>query len=228
MPASIEATRDVFGDYLRVAALPADKRGSAFSELSNEQRAFFVKVNWALQLVKRPGMTRDQQNFIMEAISMVSPDMYERSDPEKIRASDQAAYEMINRAFALFPRRDVGDFVEPMQMPKDREVALVQRYEALLKNGMTKRSELAGEMPVGDRINIWKTQLAYHLATGRFSKAQNEFILGEMMSLTPETFAPRVHFTKEEESEAVAKALSRIYNVFTKEEGYAIFMTVGI
>lgn len=134
----------------------------------------------------------------------------------------------MNRAFGLFPRREAGDFVEPGQTPKDEETALVRRYEALLKYGMTKRSEIAKEMPVGDRVNIWKTQLAYHLATGRFSKAQNEFILGEMMSLSPETFAPRAHLTKAEESEIAAKALSRIYNVFTKEEGYAIFMAVGI
>jgi hypothetical protein len=45
MPASIEAASDVFGDYLKVASLPEDKRRSAFSELSNEKKAFFMKVN---------------------------------------------------------------------------------------------------------------------------------------------------------------------------------------
>jgi hypothetical protein len=228
MPASIETATDVFGDYLRVASAPADKRGSLFSKLTNEQKAAFVKVNWALQLVKRPGMTADQQNFVLDMISKVSPDIYDRSDPEKTRANEQDAYGIMTRAMGLFERSDWGDFIEPIPMPKDREVALVQKYQDLLKIGARKRMDLTKEMPVNDKVNVWKTQLAYHLATGRFSKAQNEFILGEMMSLTPETFAPRAHFTKEEESAFAAKALSRIYNVFTKEEGYAIFMTVGI
>jgi hypothetical protein len=228
MPASIEVASDVFEDYLRVASLSADKRGSAFSELSNEKKAFFIKVNWALQLVKRPNMTKAQQEFVLDAISKVSADIYDKTDYEKTRSSEQTATEMINIAFGLFGRRDAGDFVEPMQMPKDREVALVKRYEALLKYGMKKRMEIAKEMPVADRVNIWKTQVAYHLAAGRFSKAQNEFILGELMSLSPETFAPRAGLTKEEESAFAAKSLSRIFNVFTKEEGYAIFMAVGI
>jgi hypothetical protein len=228
MPASIEAASDVFGDYLKVASLSGDKRSSAFSKLTNEQKAFFSRVNFALQFVKRPNMTKAQQEFVLDSLSMVSADLYDRSDYEKTRFREQAAYEIMNRAFGLFSRKEAGDFVEPGQTPKDEEIALVQRYEALLKSGMTKRMELARDMPVADRINIWKTQLAYHLATGRFSKAQNEFILGELMSLTPETFAPRAHFTKEEEFAFAAKALSRIYNVFTKEEGYAIFMTVGI
>ena len=228
MPASIEAASDVFGDYLRVASLTGDKRGSAFSKLSNEQKASFSKVNLALQFVKRPNMTKPQQEFVLEMLSMVSADLYDRSDYEKTRSREQAAYEIMNRAFGLFTRKEAGDFVEPGQTPKDEETALVRRYEALLKYGMTKRMELVRDMPVSDRINIWKTQVAYHLATGRFSKTQNEFMLEELMSLSAETFAPRVGLTKEEESALAAKALSRIYNVFTKEEGYAIFMTVGI
>jgi len=228
MPASIEVTSDVFGDYLRVASLTGDKRASAFSKLTNEQKAFFSKVNLALQFVKRPNMTKAQQEFVLDSLSMVSADLYDRSDYEKTRSREQAAYEIMNRAFGLFSRREAGDFVEPGQTPKDEETALVRKYEALLKYGMAKRMEIVKGMPISDRVNIWKTQVAYHLATGRFSKAQNEFMLEELMSLSAETFAPRAALTKEEESEIATKALSRIYNVFTKEEGYAIFMTVGI
>ena len=90
-------------------------------------------------------MTKAQQEFVLEMLSMVSADLYDRSDYEKTRSSEQAAYEIMNRAFGLFPRREAGDFVEPGQMPKDREVALVGQYEAFLKYGMTKRSEIAKE-----------------------------------------------------------------------------------
>lgn len=227
MPASIETATDVFGDYLRVASAPTDKRGSLFSKLTNEQKAAFVKVNWALQLVKRPGMTTDQQNFVLDMISKVSPDIYDRSDPEKTRANEQDAYGIMNRAMGLFERRDWGDFIEPIQMPKDREVALVQKYQDLLKFGTRNRMDLTKEMPVNDRVNVWKTQLAYHLATGKFSRSQNEFILETLMYISPEFFE-RTNLTKEGESEAGVKLLARILAVFPKEEGYAIFMAVGI
>lgn len=70
--------------------------------------------------------------------------------------------------------------------------------------------------------------MAYHLATGKFSKAQNEFILERLTSLSPETFASRAHLTAEEEAKALEALESRIFSVFTKAEGFAIFMTIGI
>jgi hypothetical protein len=123
---------------------------------------------------------------------------------------------------------DVLIKVEPMNMEKEVEVALVQKYEDLLKFGMIARKKLAKQMPVNDRVNIWKVQMAYHLATGKFSKAQNEFILEQLTSLSPETFASRENLTKEEESKFAEMLLSKIFGVFTKAEGYAIFMTIGI
>lgn len=49
-----------------------------------------------------------------------------------------------------------------------------------------------------------------------------------LTSLSPETFASRANLTKEEEAKALETLESSIYNVFTKEEGFAIFMAVGI
>ena len=107
----------------------ADKRGSAFSKLSNEQKASFSKVNLALQFLKRPNMTKAQQEFVLEAISKVSADIYDKTDYEKTRSSEHAAAEMINIAFGLFERRDAGDFIEPIHTPKNEEAALIQKYE---------------------------------------------------------------------------------------------------
>lgn len=88
--------------------------------------------------------------------------------------------------------------------------------------------KIAKEMSVSDRVDIWKVQLAYHLATGKFSKIQNDFILEMLTSLSPETFASRANLTKEEEAKILEDLESKIFNVFTKEEGFAIFMSIGI
>ncbi|HMS43788.1 MAG TPA: hypothetical protein PKE69_26395 [Pyrinomonadaceae bacterium] len=74
-------------------------------------------------------------------------------------------------------------------------------------------------MPVDDRVNIWKVQMAYHLSTGKFSKVQNEFISEWLTSLSPDTFASRANLTKEEEAKALNSLESKIFDVFTKEEG---------
>jgi hypothetical protein len=228
MPSSIAVGNDAFGNYLKVASLSWQERKEAFRKLSNEQKASFMKVNLALQIVKRPAMTKEQREFVLDTISKVSADTFDKSNPEKVRNSEQNGWELVNKAFGLFPGKEAGDFIEPMNMEKETEVALVQKYEDLLKFGMIARKKLAKEMPVNDRVNIWKVQLAYHLATGKFSKAQNEFILEQLTSLSPETFASRENLTKEEEAKFAEMLLSKFFAVFTKAEGYAIFMTIGI
>lgn len=228
MPPSIAVGNDAFANYLKIASLPWQERKIAFRKLSNEQKASFMKVNLALQIVKRPAMTKEQREFVLDTISKVSADIFDQSNPEKVRNSEQTAQELVNKAFGLFPGKEAGDFVEPMNMEKEAEIRLLQKYENLLKHGVLARRKLAKEMPVNDRVNIWKVQMAYHLATGKFSKAQNEFILEQLMSLSPETFASRENLTKEEEAKADEMLMSSILNVFTKQEAFAIFMSLGI
>jgi hypothetical protein len=228
MPQSIAVGNDAFANYLKIASLSGAERKNAFGKLSNEQKASFTKVNLALQFVKRPAMTKEQREFVLDTISKASADIYDNSNPEKARRTEQIELEAVNKAFGLFSRQEAGDFVEPLNTNKAVEIGLLQKYNDLLKNGDIARRKIAKEMPVNDRVNIWKVQMAYHLATGKFSKAQNEFILEWLTSLSPETFAPRTNLTTEEEAKAVEAVESRIFSVFTKPEGYAIFMTIGI
>lgn len=228
MPQSIAVGNDAFDNYLKIASLSGYERKNAFGKLSNEQKASFIKVNLALQFVKRPAMTKEQREFVLDTISKVSVDIYDNSNPEKAGSREQTEMELVNKAFGLFSRQEAGDFVEPLNMNKAVEAALLQKYNDLLKNGVLARRKIAKAMAVNDRVNIWKVQMAYHLATGKFSKAQNEFILEWLTSLSPETFAPRTNMTKEEEAKAVEAVESRIFSVFTKPEGFAVFMTIGI
>lgn len=54
MPASIALGSEIFSDYVKVATLTKDKRREVFGKFSNGQKANFIKVNLALQFIKRP------------------------------------------------------------------------------------------------------------------------------------------------------------------------------
>jgi hypothetical protein len=228
MPASISVNNEAFADFIKVASMPMTERRESFSKQSNEQKANYIKTNLALQFIKRPNMTSDQKAFVLDAVSKVSADTYDKSDPEKVSQSRQTGEEMENRALGLFAYKDLGDFIEPMQTEKTTEVALLQGYEDLLKNGMIARRRIAKDMPVNDRVNIWKVQLAYHLVTGKFSKVQNEFILDFLVTLSPTTFEHPRFITKEEELKALEILDKKIQNVFSRSEQFAIFEEIGI
>jgi hypothetical protein len=228
MPESISVNNDAFGNFIKVASLSAKERRSLFSKQSNEQKASFIKVNLALQFIKRANMTKEQQEFVADAISKVSADIYDKSDSEKVSRSEQKGLEMENKALGLFARNDLGDFIEPLMTNKDEEVALLQKYENLLKNGMKARKKIVREMSVNDRVNIWKTQLVYHLTTANLSKAQSELILNFLTTLSSATFEHPVNETKEESAKALEILDKKIQSVFSKAEEFAIFEEIGI
>jgi len=228
MPSSISLGNDAFADYIKVASLPRGERGKAFGKLSNEQKASFIKVNLALQLVKRPNMTKEQQEFVSDAISKVSADIYDKSDTEKARLNEQNGREIENKALGLFAYKELGDFIEPLMTSKDEEVALLQKYENLLKNGMKARKKLVKEMPVNDRVNFWKTQLVYHLTTANLSQPQRKLILEFLTTLSPATFEHPANETKEESAKATELLDKKIQSVFSRAEEFAIFEELGI
>lgn len=82
-------------------------------------------------------------------------------------------------------------------------------------------------MPIIDRVAIWKTQMAFHLATGKFSREQNSFIAEMLMSISPATFEPR-NLTKEEEEIAFNELMAKILTHFSRAESFAIFEEIGI
>lgn len=228
MPKTISVGNEAFGDYIKVASLPAKERRLLFSEQSNEQKANFIKVNLALQLIKRPNMTKEQQDFVLDAIEQVSAEIYDKSDPEKVRRSEQKGSEVENKALGLFAYNDLGDFIEPLMTDKNAEVSLLQKYENLLKTGMKARKKLVKEMSLNDRVNIWKTQLVYHLTTANLSQPQRGLILEFLMTLSPATFVHPVNETKEESAKASEMLDKKIQSVFTKAESFAIFEQLGI
>lgn len=59
------------------------ERRALFSKQSNEQKANFIKINLALQFIKQPNMTKEQREFVLDAISNVSADIYDKSDSKK-------------------------------------------------------------------------------------------------------------------------------------------------
>ena len=228
MPSTISVGNDVFAEYLKIASLQDDERGQAFDKLSNDQKAGFVKVQFALQLIKRPNLTKEQKSYLLDAISKVSPDFYDKQNTEKVKLSNKIGEELESKALGIFVPQEAFEILDAFHADKKEDVALLQKYEDLLQNGMITRKVIAKKMDVNDRVNIWKTQLAYHLATGNFSKIQKEFILERLTSLSPDTFASRENLTKEEENKMLQILESNIFSVFTKEGGFAIFMLIGV
>lgn len=132
MPASISASHDAFENYLRLASLPVKDRRIAYRELPNEQKASFFKVQFALELIKRPALTKEQTGFILDAISKVSPDLYESTNPESVRKSEEVGQQLEIQAMSIFESKVAGEILAALFADKTEDAALLQKYDDLL------------------------------------------------------------------------------------------------
>lgn len=227
MPETISPNDEAFTNYLELASVPRDKRQVAFGKLTNEQKASFFSVHFALQFVKRLEMTKEQRDFILESISKISADLYDKDNPKRVAAASEVEQEMENRAFGLFIQKDARQILSGLFANKDEDIALLRKYEDLLTSGTQLRKKLVRQMSIGEKVAIWKTQLAFHLATSSLSKEQKDFIV-EVIFKTQTVFESSSNLRKGGENKFLEGLESRALRLFTKAEAYAVFMTIGI
>lgn len=227
MPASIASNDEAFSRYLSIVSATGKERNKIFGGLSNEQKAGIVRFQYAMQLAKRQNLTKEQSDFLLDAMSKVWPDVFDKTDPGRIRAANAMAQDIETRGLSLFSRKDAFDILSGLQADKQEDALLLQRYTALLESGMTQRRKLLRDMPMAERVGIWKTQLAFHLATSGLTVDQQKFIADTIpnIQLILEASADP---SKEDRSAYLANLESDIFKVFSRSEGYAIFMEVGI
>ena len=102
MPQSISIGNEAFKVCIEVMSLLQGKRQKAFSELSNENKAYVFKVGLALQFIKRPNLNKNQNDLILETISKISSDTYDKSTSEKITKAEKEFQDLEGKALELF------------------------------------------------------------------------------------------------------------------------------
>ncbi len=105
MPESISVGNETFANYIGIASLPRNERQKSFRELSNEQKASFFKVQFALQFVKRPNLTKQQRDFLLESMSKVSADLYDRENQQKVALANALNQEIEAKVFGLLHKK---------------------------------------------------------------------------------------------------------------------------
>jgi hypothetical protein len=216
-------------NYIDISSLPTNKRPAAFSALSAEDKANLFKLHLALQFVKRPNLTKEQRDLILDSIPMIAPETYNLENAEARAKAQQSAGVLEAKSKTLFPFQEAFEIFASLSGNQE-DVSMLQKYQnAISLPTMLERRKLFREASPSDRSDLWKIQMAYYLATYQLNKNQQEFIL-EVISLSnSEAFV--VPSAKNESKTAARTALSaleeRAVKLFTKENVFTIFMSLG-
>jgi len=180
---------DGLASYVSMSVTPTDKRRSAFSEMASFEKASLFKFHLAFQLVKRPELTEDQQTLILETISRISNDTYEMQNAEKRATAEQNAAVLQSAAVRIFRPKDVSNIFAGLG-GNEADISLLERYRNItFIESNSARKQAFRELSAKDKSDVWRTQMAYYLATDdTLNDSQRKFILRVIKFLTPANF----------------------------------------
>lgn len=228
-PQTVKAENDVLKNYVDISSLAMNKRPKAFSGLSARDKANLFKLHLAVQFVKRPYLTKEQKNVILESISMISPDSYNEENSEKQNKAQQDASVIEQKAKTMFSRQEGAEIFASLGGSKE-DVEFLQKYSDLvLLPSMSDRKEQFVNGSNTDKSNFWKTQMAIHLAkNSTLTETQRKFIL-----LVIDFVKPEIYSVSDDTDEwkkldnAVQKITQQAVELFGKENGAKIFALYG-
>lgn len=230
MPASIAVGNEALVNFIKVMSLPGGERQKTFSDIPNEEKANVYRVKLALELTKRSNLSKEQRDLILETISAISSDTYNKENPESAAKAEKQAEDLEQKAVSIFPPAEVFSIFVGMNGDKSADVDFLKRYEEKLALPMNVRRKTMREATSAEQSDFWKAQMVYHLATAKLSKVQFEFIAKTIPLLTVNAFeSPKVSGQTENEEMKTIKSLEpKILELFSEKEAFAIFMSFGI
>lgn len=225
LPTTVSVGNKAFENYIKVMSLPSGKRQKAFSDLSNEDKAGLYKVKLALQFIKNHDLRKEQKDLILDTISNISAETYSNSE-----AAEKEANDLQEKALAVFPADQAYNIFATINGDTTYEIGILNKYETTISfPKMGARRTYFRNSSLIEKSEIWRTQMVFHLATSKLNKAQQNLILEIIYLSTPKAFElPEVeNGVKNLDAIALDALETKAFELFSKEEVFALFMSFG-
>lgn len=214
--------------YTDLSSLPMEKRQAIFSDLSAEDKARLFKLHLALQFVKRPNLTKEQKDLILDSIPMIIPQSYDSKNLDAGNKAQEQAGVIETKARKLFPAREVFEIFAKLGGNPDDQVEL-KKYQLLTASPYTSGRRAAfGLFSPKEKSSVMKIHLAYQIATRSLLREQNEFIMNSLFSVSPDFYSFEDGTPERDKVDEILRQINvRILDLFQKKEAYEIFVSFG-
>lgn len=217
----------VLQNYIALSALSMDKRRTYFSEkLSPEDKANIFKLHLAFQLVKRPNLSAEQKDLILESLPMITPDSYDAAKPQKRNDAQQQATIIASKIKASFSQQESSEIFASLGGNQEDSLIL-QRFQNMnnLKTRVEKYKVYDNFSPQS-KSDFWKLQFAISLLQD-FTLAQKSLVVEAIANVTPDLYQTGKTDDLKIKRENLMPLIEKISIAFPSEIRIPIFTIVG-
>lgn len=219
----------ILENYLDLNSASQEQRPEIFSSLSPQARAGVFRFHLAFQLVKRPGLSHEQKELILEAISGIRAESYDRNKPESLARAREVSKLIEQNAMSRLSKKETYEIFASLTADK-ADAGLIRKYLAITAlRTMDERRALFNSSSSVDKSDYWRVHFAYCLARYEFNADQQKIIVDAIDLVKPELYEiGKSHSDRQVKVEMPASDLSRRARVaFSKDIGIDIFLNLG-
>lgn len=221
-----QSKKNALQNYIDISALPMNERPAAFRNLSPEGNASIFKFHLAFQLMKRPNLSNEQKEMIIESIADLSADSYDFS---KDRTLVQAKILDLNsRLAAIFTKQETFEIFASLGGDKN-DIAILSKYQQItLPVYGTQRKSLFIALSPQDKSDVMRIHMIGKLAEkGGLTIEQTRITADSIVICTPDFYSKTGENDKGGSSSSVKAIVERIAKGFEKQEAFEIFASLG-
>lgn len=217
--------------YRELAELPVPERREAFIQASAAEKSSLWRIRLALSLANRSELSGEQQDVILEAISLATPELFSitSESPQWKAQVDEPLKSLMQRALKAYPKKEAAAIFANISDDK-AELTLLQKHRDFSSLSLAERKELFEKLNSEEKSDLWRFHLALYLAHHpNLNREQRKVILDGMSLATPEFFSlsPDNPLWKVQVEQPLQLLNQRALAVFSKSEGAEIFNALG-
>ena len=217
--------------YMDLSILPVSQRRTVFKTLSPQHKSKLWKISMALYLTKRPELGKAQQEFILDAMALATPELFDipQDDATKKVKAEESLQLLSARAFEIFSKTEATEILATLG-GGEKELVLLKKYADVSRLPLPQRRSLFRSSTSEEKCYLWRTHITLYLANHPdLKKAQGEFILQTLELTKIDLF--EVANSDPNWKVKVEKPLQLLFEhaleVFSKKEARELFAQLG-
>jgi hypothetical protein len=221
-----QGKKSALQNYIDISALPMGERPAAFGDLSPEDMARVFRFHLAYQIMKRPELSSEQREMIVEGIAGVTPDSYRKNRDTELDGAK--SLDLKARGGSIFPRRELFEIFASLGGDKN-DIAILGKYQQItLPVYETQRKNLFIALSPQDKSDVIRIHMTGKLAEkGGLTIEQIRITAESIFLCVPEIYLKTGEDGKGGSSPSVKAIVERIAKGFEKQEAFEIFASLG-
>jgi hypothetical protein len=217
--------------YVVLSAQNTPAKNQLMRTFSPAEQSYLWRLHLALYLASHSSLSRDQQNIVIETLSLITPQLFsppDSTDPNAGAVTLERVDQLRRRGLQVFTKQEAAEIFSVIGGAQDG--AALRKYSQLSELSKADRKVSFNVMSAEDQSSLWRVHFALNLARHpEWTQQQRSVVFEAIAIATPELYrVPKDSTWARLVDEPIRLLTQKALLAFSKQEGAALFSDLGL